>query len=162
MIRSVQDEVKEATASMDDTTRRLVTGVEMSNKGWRNTSDIVSRVESLQSMVQQIASPRNRGNVERGVNISAAMCRNRNQLPGNLKRRGTVSPRPPLTLPVRARIFRQQFFPVPGIGRSSRCRHQNGAGPDERLLLSVLNPFQSGVLSLTKIAQQSPKASRQR
>lgn len=56
MIRSVQDEVKEATASMDDTTRRVVTGVEMSNKAGETLHDIVSRVEALQSMVQQIAS----------------------------------------------------------------------------------------------------------
>ncbi len=56
MIRSVQEEVQEATASMDDTARRVVSGVEMSTKAGTTLRDIVSRVESLQTMVNQIAS----------------------------------------------------------------------------------------------------------
>ncbi|HSW64211.1 MAG TPA: methyl-accepting chemotaxis protein [Dissulfurispiraceae bacterium] len=56
MIRSVQEEVQEATASMDDTAKRVETGVKMSTKAGATLRDIVSRVEALQSMVQQIAS----------------------------------------------------------------------------------------------------------
>jgi methyl-accepting chemotaxis protein-2 (aspartate sensor receptor) len=56
MIRSVQEEVQEATGSMDETTKRVVSGVEMSTKAGATLRDIVSRVEALQSMVQQIAS----------------------------------------------------------------------------------------------------------
>ena len=41
---------------MDDTTKRVVTGVELSTKAGATLRDIVSRVEALQSKVHQIAS----------------------------------------------------------------------------------------------------------
>ncbi|HMK44279.1 MAG TPA: methyl-accepting chemotaxis protein [Dissulfurispiraceae bacterium] len=56
MIRSVQNEVKDATVSMDDTKKRVVSGVEMSKRAGATLRDIVAGVETLQSMVQQIAS----------------------------------------------------------------------------------------------------------
>ena len=56
MIRSVQDEVNEATTSMDNATKRVDTGVAMSSEAGSTLREIVSSVDTLQDMVQQIAS----------------------------------------------------------------------------------------------------------
>ena len=56
MIRSVQDEVNEAIISMDTATKRVDTGVALSSKAGSTLREIVSSVDTLQGMVQQIAS----------------------------------------------------------------------------------------------------------
>lgn len=56
MIRSVQDEVSEAIISMDTATKRVDTGVALSTEAGNTLREIVSSVDILQAMVQQIAS----------------------------------------------------------------------------------------------------------
>ena len=56
MIRSVQDEVNEAIISMGTATKRVDTGVALSSKAGSTLREIVSSVDTLQGMVQQIAS----------------------------------------------------------------------------------------------------------
>jgi methyl-accepting chemotaxis protein len=56
MIHSVQGEVHEATSSMDETSRRVANGVEMSQRAGETLQAIVSSVDALQAMVHQIAS----------------------------------------------------------------------------------------------------------
>ncbi|KAF0180696.1 MAG: methyl-accepting chemotaxis protein [Nitrospirae bacterium] len=56
MIRSIQDEVGNAVASMNNATAKVETGVQFSRKAGESLGTIVSSISSLQSMVQQIAS----------------------------------------------------------------------------------------------------------
>ena len=56
MIRSVQDEVNEAIISMDTATKRVDAGVALSSQAGNTLREIVLSVDTLQAMVQQIAS----------------------------------------------------------------------------------------------------------
>ena len=56
MITAIQDEVDKAVHAMDEGTKRVNTGVEYSEKAGESLHNIVSSVNGLQSMVQQIAS----------------------------------------------------------------------------------------------------------
>ncbi len=56
MINAIQDEVEKAVASMEEGTKRVNVGVELSTKAGSALNNIVSSVNGLQSMVQQIAS----------------------------------------------------------------------------------------------------------
>ncbi len=56
MINAIQDEVEKAVVSMDEGTKRVNAGVELTAQGGDALHNIVSSVNNLQSMVQQIAS----------------------------------------------------------------------------------------------------------
>lgn len=56
MIKSIQDEVEKAVASMNGVTERVNIGVELSTQAGNALHDIVKSVNHLQTMVQQIAS----------------------------------------------------------------------------------------------------------
>ncbi|MBF0563754.1 MAG: methyl-accepting chemotaxis protein [Nitrospirae bacterium] len=56
MIGSIQSEVDKAVSSMDEATRRVETGVDYSTQAGMALSKIVTSVESLHSMVHQIAT----------------------------------------------------------------------------------------------------------
>lgn len=56
MINAIQDEVKKTVTSMDKATRSVEIGVDHSAKAGEALRKIVEKVDSLQSMVQQIAS----------------------------------------------------------------------------------------------------------
>lgn len=56
MIGAIQDEVQKAVVSMDEGAKRVEIGVEYSSSAGDALKDIVSSVDNLQSMVQQIAS----------------------------------------------------------------------------------------------------------
>ncbi|GAB5045876.1 methyl-accepting chemotaxis protein [Thermodesulfovibrio sp. TK110] len=56
MIRGIQTEVNVAEGSMEDATKKVVSGVELSEKSAQILGDILKKAEELQSMIQQIAS----------------------------------------------------------------------------------------------------------
>lgn len=56
MIKAIQDDVDRAVSSMEDATKRVETGVELSKRTGKALHAIVESVTNLQSMVQQIAS----------------------------------------------------------------------------------------------------------
>lgn len=56
MINAIQDEVEKAVVSMDEGTKRVGEGVELSTQAGLALHGIVNSVNNLQSMVQQIAS----------------------------------------------------------------------------------------------------------
>lgn len=56
MIRGIQTEVDVAEGSMEDATKKVASGVELSNKSAEILGQILSKAQELQSMIQQIAS----------------------------------------------------------------------------------------------------------
>jgi len=56
MIRGIQGEVDVAEGSMEDATKKVASGVELSNKAAQVLEQILSKAQELQSMIQQIAS----------------------------------------------------------------------------------------------------------
>jgi len=56
MIRGIQSEVDVAEGSMQDATKKVASGVELSNKSAEILGQIFSKAQELQSMIQQIAS----------------------------------------------------------------------------------------------------------
>ncbi|WP_353683349.1 methyl-accepting chemotaxis protein [Thermodesulfovibrio sp. 3907-1M] len=56
MIRGIQTEVDVAEGSMEDATKKVASGVELSQKAANILGQILSKAEELQSMIQQIAS----------------------------------------------------------------------------------------------------------
>jgi methyl-accepting chemotaxis protein len=56
MIKAIQDDVDRAVSSMEDATKKVETGVELSTRTGKALHNIVESVTNLQSMVQQIAS----------------------------------------------------------------------------------------------------------
>ncbi|MGB9892683.1 methyl-accepting chemotaxis protein, partial [Thermodesulfovibrio yellowstonii] len=56
MIRGIQTEVDIAGGSMEDATKKVASGVELSNKSAEILGQILSKAQELQSMIQQIAS----------------------------------------------------------------------------------------------------------
>ena len=56
MIKAIQEEVKKAGESMENATVKVASGVELSVQGGTALREIVTRVDDLQLMVQQIAS----------------------------------------------------------------------------------------------------------
>jgi len=56
MISAIQEGVSQAVGSMESATRKVETGVELSNSAGQSLRLIVQSVEQLQLMVQQIAS----------------------------------------------------------------------------------------------------------
>ncbi|GLI54193.1 methyl-accepting chemotaxis protein [Thermodesulfovibrio yellowstonii] len=56
MIRGIQTEVDVAEGSMEDATKKVASGVELSNKSAEILGQILGKAQELQSMIQQIAS----------------------------------------------------------------------------------------------------------
>lgn len=56
MIRGIQSEVDVAEGSMEDATKKVASGVELSQKSANILGQIVGKAQELQSMIQQIAS----------------------------------------------------------------------------------------------------------
>ncbi len=56
MIRGIQTEVDVAEGSMEDATKKVASGVELSNKSAEILGQIFSKAQELQGMIQQIAS----------------------------------------------------------------------------------------------------------
>ncbi len=56
MIRGIQSEVDVAEGSMEDATKKVASGVELSNKSANMLGQILNKTQELQSMIQQIAS----------------------------------------------------------------------------------------------------------
>ncbi len=56
MIRGIQSEVDVAEGSMEDATKKVASGVELSNKSAEILGQIFSKAQELQGMIQQIAS----------------------------------------------------------------------------------------------------------
>uniref|UniRef100_UPI00262E4AC3 methyl-accepting chemotaxis protein n=1 Tax=Thermodesulfovibrio sp. TaxID=2067987 RepID=UPI00262E4AC3 len=56
MIRGIQTEVDVAEGSMEDATKKVASGVELSNRSAEILGQILSKAQELQGMIQQIAS----------------------------------------------------------------------------------------------------------
>ncbi|MGC9045658.1 MAG: methyl-accepting chemotaxis protein, partial [Thermodesulfovibrio sp.] len=56
MIRGIQSEVDVAEGSMEDATKKVASGVELSQKAAQILGQILNKAQELQSMIQQIAS----------------------------------------------------------------------------------------------------------
>jgi len=56
MIRGIQTEVNVAEQSMEDATKKVASGVELSEKAANTLTQILNKAQELQSMIQQIAS----------------------------------------------------------------------------------------------------------
>jgi len=56
MIRGIQSEVDVAEGSMEDATKKVASGVELSQKAANILGQILGKAQELQSMIQQIAS----------------------------------------------------------------------------------------------------------
>ena len=56
MINGIQKEVDAAENSMEDATKKMLRGVELSNKSAEMLGDILTKAKELQTMIQQIAS----------------------------------------------------------------------------------------------------------
>ncbi|MEN2995179.1 MAG: methyl-accepting chemotaxis protein, partial [Thermodesulfovibrio sp.] len=56
MIRGIQTEVNVASGSMEDATKKVESGVQLSNESAKMLEQILSKAQELQSMIQQIAS----------------------------------------------------------------------------------------------------------
>ncbi|GAB6183565.1 methyl-accepting chemotaxis protein [Thermodesulfovibrio hydrogeniphilus] len=56
MIRGIQAEVGVAEGSMEDATKKVASGVELSNKSAQMLEQILAKAQELQGMIQQIAS----------------------------------------------------------------------------------------------------------
>ncbi|MDP2690546.1 MAG: methyl-accepting chemotaxis protein [Deltaproteobacteria bacterium] len=73
MIKSIQDEVKVAIASMEEGTRKVGEGVEFSAQAGKALQGIVDSVKNLHSMVEQIATATNQlSNVSEQISMDIA------------------------------------------------------------------------------------------